>query len=597
MKSASGTDTNIRVAPEANGVLQPVVLQFANIGTLLADRASQYQSKPCFAEKQGGRYVASSWTTVWRQIQTVGHHWGSLGLAKGDRVAVLSENRGEMLVHDLAGMASGMMVVPIFSGYYPDQVAFILEHADPRVLTVSNVQQFEKIKSWKGRDRLLRIFVMDPAGMSFDAQVRPFSELLAAPPGPLSSAWSSVSSDDPCLIMYTSGTTGHPKGVVLTHRNILSQQQAVNEVWEVSDQDTFLSYLPWHHSFGGLFERFMALYQGAMLYLDESRGKNIALMLENWKLVYPTIFFSVPKVYQALMAEAAHSVEVEHTLFHSKLRFVFTAAAPLSDEVSNVFMRHGVPVHEGWGLTETSPDITLTRPGYRRVSGIVGWPLPGVEVRLSEEGEILARGPNIMKGYYRDPELTAQVLEADGWFHTGDLGEWTEQGMRIVGRVDGIFKLSNAEKVCPDRIEKAVAGISRLVLQCLAVGSGRDEVGLLVFLNWREVEHWLSKRSPPVGLHASQSEDLQRLVEYPPLLAQLTEEIFQANRLLQVKYERAKKFMVLAEELTLERGELTPTMKVVRRKVLAHYQWAVQALYEDQPGLTRKNVGIVPIES
>lgn len=589
-------DTQVRMAPEYGQSVPAFKLNTPNIGTMIAERADRYHSKPCFAEKNNGQFEGVSWSALWKQVRQTATQLSKLGLQKGERIAILSENRGEMLIHDLAGMASGLVVVPIFSGYYPDQVAHILDHSEPSLLTVSTAAQLEKTRQWKGFSSLRRVLVMDVTDVPFDIQIRPFSEAMETPMDPaIEKIMGSLSSEIPCLMMYTSGTTGHPKGVVLCHKNILSQQEAVAQIWDVTERDTFLSYLPWHHSFGGLFERFMALFQGATMYLDESRGKNISLMLENFKLVQPTLFFSVPKVYQALMAESAHSTEIERTLFHPRLRFVFTAAAPLSDEVSNIFSRHGIPVHEGWGLTETSPDITLTRPGYRRVSGIVGWPLPGVEVKLSEEGEILAKGPNIMKEYFKAPDLTSQVLESNGWFHTGDLGEWTLSGLRIVGRVDGIFKLSNAEKVCPDKIEKVVMGRSRLVLQCLAAGSGKDDVGLLIYLNWREVQFWLAQQPLKATFDFTSEEERQKMVEYSGLIAHLTEEIFQANQVLQVKYERAKRFIVLAEELTLERGELTPTMKVVRRKVLEHFQWAVQALYEDQPGLSRRNVGIVPV--
>ncbi len=554
----------------------------SSIGVLLADRTKRFQSKPCFAEKRGGCYESTSWTTLWSQVQNIGAHFLELGLEPGDRVAVLSENRGEMLLHDLAGMSAGLVVVPIFSGYFAEQVHFILNHAEPRVITVSYSGQFEKVRSWSGFEKTSRVYAMETRDILMSDRVRPFSELMdPIDPAAFESRVAAQQPGHPCLIMYTSGTTGLPKGVVLTHKNILSQQKGVSQLWDVNEQDTFLSYLPWHHSFGGLFERFMALYQGATLFLDDSRGKNISLMLENMKAVQPTVFFSVPKVYQALVVEADHDAEIEHVIFHPRLRFVFTAAAPLSDEVSKVFERHGIPVHEGWGLTETSPDITLTRPGYHRVSGIVGWPIPGVEVQVAEDGEILAKGPNIMKEYYRDPELTRQVMDQAGWFHTGDLGAWTDHGLRIVGRVDGIFKLSNAEKVCPDRIEKAALSASRLILQCVAVGSGRDEVGLLMYLNWREVERrWK-------GLEA------QQVVEHPDLHAQLSKDLLRANEELEVKYERVNRFMVLTEELTLERGELTPTMKVVRRKVLEHFQWAVQALYEHRSDLVNKNVVLI----
>lgn len=259
--------------------------------------------------------------------------------------------------------------------------------------------------------------------------------------------------DDICLNMYTSGTMGVPKCVQLMHKNILSQQAALSLVWNIDQNDRFLSYLPWHHSFGGIFELFTALYNGATISLESGYGKDPKEILENWKLIQPTVFFSVPKVYQSLIDLTKHDKSAEDLFFHSQLKFIFTAAAALPKNLSDVFESRNIPVMEGWGLTETSPCCSLTDPKLKREAGVVGKPLPGVSLRLSDDGEIQVNGPNVMKCYYKNDEANKGIFTEDGWFCTGDIGEFTDNGLKLITRKDRIFKLSNGEKVVPSDLK------------------------------------------------------------------------------------------------------------------------------------------------
>jgi long-subunit acyl-CoA synthetase (AMP-forming) len=386
--------------------------------------------------------------------------------------------------------------------------------------------------------------------------------------------------------MYTSGTTGPPKGVVLSHRNILSQQRALSLLWDIGPDDRFLAYLPWHHSFGGLFERFTALSTGATLCLDDSQGRDIARLLANWREIDPTVFFSVPKVFAALVTEARLDREIDQTVSGGGLRLAFTAAAPLPAAPAAYFAQKGIPVLEGWGLTETSPCVTLTPPGQERAPGVVGHPLPGVEVLVREDGEICVRGPNVMIGYYRDPERTAAAIDAYGWFRSGDLGELGPRGLRIICRSDGVFKLTNGEKVPSALVESALTAESRYIEQAVVVGAGREFVAALLFPNLRNLTSWAAERDASVP-------DGAGMLALPEVRALVAQEVGRANAGIAVPYQRVRAYALVPHELAIESGELTPSLKVVRTAVLERFGDLVTALYDpDEPV---KTVGAVVV--
>jgi long-chain acyl-CoA synthetase len=320
----------------------------------------------------------------------------------------------------------------------------------------------------------------------------------------------------------------------------------------------------------------MALWHRALLVLDDSRGRDLDRLLANFAEVKPTVYFSVPRVYQALVARAAADPAVMTTLVHPGLRFVFTAAAPLDDRCYRFFEERGVPVHEGWGLTETSPDVTLTRAAEPRAAGVCGWPLPGTSVRLepveqSEApgcGEILVRGPQVMSGYQGLPEETARVLSPDGWLRTGDLGEWTAHGLRIRGRVDGVFKLQNGEKVPSAEVEARILAATPLLEQALVLGAGQPFVAALCWLSLPVALRWLEERE----LDATEPSQV------PELRRAIVEALQAVNQLAPVPYERVRRVALVPEPLQLERGELTPTLKVVRGAVIRRHAELVKVL-------------------
>ncbi len=584
MKSITETAETVGNADSRILIGEPLGSFDRSIGELLKDRASVLASRPILQEKgPDGVYHATSWEELYRGISSVGAALLAKGIRPGDRIAVLSENRSEMLIQELAVMSIGAISVPVFAGYFSHQIEFILNHAGARLLTVSTLAQLMKLADCEDLSGLEAVYLMEhrPDSIGLESvqgiAVLPFRILTdVAAESDLQAFYAAVDDvlgEDSCLIMYTSGTTGNPKGVELTHRNLLSQQQAVRQLWNMGPDDRFLSYLPWHHSFGGLFERFMALYSGACLSIDESRGKNIKILLSNWKRVRPTVFFSVPSVYQRLANAITASEDVREEIFHPELRFVFTAAAPLPQDVSKLFTDAEIPVLEGWGLTETSPCTTLTDPGRERVSGVVGWPIPGVKVKRADDGEILVSGPNVSKGYYRDEGRNADVTTDEGFFTTGDLGEIVDGGLRILGRRDGVFKLLTAEKVFAPQIEMALVGGSSYIDRAVIIGSGRNYITALIYPDWHALEHWGSSHGLPRidRDNPSRSPEIRRLFAH---------EVQRVNNEIAGRFQRVRKFIIIGKPLSLEAGELTPTAKVVRHRIASNNEALIDAMYK-----------------
>lgn len=539
-----------------------------NFGTMLLERARKWPNSAVFAHRLGGpEYIPVSWSKLQEDVSSLIDFLASREVAAGDRVATFSSNCYEMLAWELAVTSMGAVSVPVFAGYDVGNLDYILAHSEPKAIMVNSEERLEKLKACSARPRISTIVTAQPSAFTV------FNECLGSgSEETLVQASKNVKPSQVCFIQYTSGTTGSPKGVMLMHRNIMSQQQALSKVWSIGHDSRFLSYLPWHHSFGGLFERFTALYQGATIYLEDSYGKDFDRLLSNWSMVKPTQFFSVPKIYIALVTEAKLNPEVKETLFHPELRFVFTAAAPLPRECAEYFLAHKVPVIEGWGLTETSPCCTLTPPDKERIHSYVGEPIPGNEIMVTTENDIFVKGPNVMKGYFKDPERTAKAIDHYGWFKTGDLGELTEYGLRMICRVDGLFKLSNGEKVSSMMVENCLTISSQWIQHAIAAGSGENYVSALVFPNFRNLRNWASKqgRELPEGDALATDPDVQALIA-----AEIRENFTE----FQPKYMEVRDFVIIPKELSLEDGELTPTMKVIRHRVVDEFKDWIALIY------------------
>jgi len=539
-----------------------------SVGALLTRNAAHFASRPVCCERRNGAYHTTSWAELLDDAAAFASFLGEQHIEPGDRVAVVSRNRAAMLATEFATMGRGAIYVPLFAGYTAEQTSELLDHAAPRVVILADSASADRIAI---PTSARAVVTFDggpderPGLLSYDELIRRYRPSALTRREFVSDA-RAVDPDFPCLMMYTSGTSGALKGVLLTHDNILSQRRAIAALWDVTPGDRFLSYLPWHHSFGGIFEKYTALYNGATIFLDDSMGRDFSTLLRNFIETRPTVYFSVPKIYQQLIAHAQAHPDDDPRIFHPDLRFVFTAAAPLPENLSRFFALKDIAVVEGWGLTETSPCCTLTDPSeMRAVAGKVGYPIPGVTVRIAPDGEILVRGPNVMLGYYRDPEASARALPGDGWFHTGDLGELSGNALRLVGRKDRVFKMLNAEKVVPTDIENRLAGMNKYIRHVIVTGDGRDFVAALVFPDYFRIAEEFG------GDRAAAEREVK---------ASLRATMLEFNDTHPVKYERISAFAVISNELSIEEGDLTPSLKVRVKNVLERSRGYVDAVYE-----------------
>jgi long-subunit acyl-CoA synthetase (AMP-forming) len=555
------------------------------IGTMLLDNRDRYGDLNAFAERQDGPYRYWSW----QQMVTDILRFAALVLpdvslsedSVANRVAFISANCYHRLVSEMAVMGSGMVAVPVFAGYAPEMMSDLLGFADVDMLVTDDLEKMALLRA----DCLPScIVVMNAGRVSAEPELLEklsrlgvtsimfMDDLLDAEGrkdyAGIEQRMRSVTPERLAMIMFTSGTSNFPKGVQLTHGNLMSQQKALETLWRPESGLRFLCYLPWHHSFGGLFERLFALHSGGCLAIDDSGGKDAGRLLQNFSEIKPNVYFSVPKVYQEIVTRILSEPDLAGSFFHDGLKFVFTAAAPLPISTSEIFKNKGVPVVEGWGLTETAPCCTLTELSLERTPGVVGFPIPGVELKLGHENEIMVKGPNVMKGYFRQAEASAEVFE-DGWFRTGDVGAITDEGVRIISRLDRMFKLDNGEKVFPARIEDRIAGRCKFIKYAYVFGSGQKHPSLLAFPNYELM-------SADGGGELDQSECV-----YPGKLGDLAGclgDCIQAEQRAGATFERVDAAVVVDTELTVEANQLTPSFKLIPRKIAEDFGEHIEAL-------------------
>jgi long-subunit acyl-CoA synthetase (AMP-forming) len=548
----------------------PLETVMPNIATMLQRNVQLFGDKPAYNENHSGNYASISWNQLHKDILNIAFNLQHYGFKRGDKMIIYSPNRLEMLELELAVMATGGIAVPIFAYFHKETAELLIHHSEAQFAAVAGPMQLGRVDNI----RVKTLFVFDKTDSPFYSNQADFSDLLAER---TDLNFSLSIHDDPdsiCLNMYTSGTMGIPKCVQLSHKNILSQQAALQKIWKLDHTDRCLSYLPWHHSFGGIFELFSALYNGAELSLESGYGKDPKVIMANWKLIQPTVFFSVPKVYQSLVELTKKDKEASELFFHSKLKFIFTAAASLPQKLSDEFERRKIPVIEGWGLTETSPCCTLTDPSIKRHAGIVGFPIPGVSIQLAEDGEILVKGPNVMKCYFKNDEANKGIFTNDGWFHTGDIGEITESGLKLITRKDRIFKLSNGEKVIPSDLEKLIELKCHYISFAMVVGHGEEYPVALLFPNKKLIDQPDYSISPDEGCFCPRNlNELGRCLRGC---------LHDANCGIGQKFAKIKAAMIIDDELSFDRGTLTSSMKLAPKNVLQAYKAHLENIYGAQ---------------
>jgi long-chain acyl-CoA synthetase len=547
------------------------------LGELFTRGITAFPRSDRFLRKKNGAYQPVSSEEFGRQVRACAGALAALGLSKGDRVAILSYNRLEWSVVDYACQLQGVVDVPIYSTLPADQCVYILRDSGAKAVFVEDEQQAAKVR---GVGPTLIAFDPTEGATSFEDFLRTAK---AAPPP-------SVGPDDLATIIYTSGTTGVPKGVMLTQRNLVSNLIASGKVFDVTPQDTILSFLPLSHSFERIFD-YLVFWWGASTGYAEDTDKVAENMLE----VRPTIMAAVPRFYEKVYSKIRKSIAEQKPwrrgLFEwargvgaqaaefwrrgkpkplgltlrfglakllvlnrlrdrvgGRIRFFVSGGGALSREVAEFFHSIGLPILEGYGLTETSPVLTVNRLGATRL-GTVGPAIPGVELKIAADGEILARGPNIMKGYFNKPEETAQVVQ-DGWFATGDIGEIDAEGyLKITDRKKDLLKTSVGKYVAPGPIEGRLKLFPR-ILNAIVIGDRRKFPAALI-----------------VPTKGATKEEIAKDVET------LNESL--------AHHEQIKRFELIATEFSIEGGELTPTLKVRRRVVEQKYKAVIDAIYAE----------------
>ena len=535
------------------------------------------------------------------------------GVRRGDRVAIFAANTPWWTIADLATLAAGAVTVPIYPTNTALQAEHIVRDAGVKIAFVGGAEQYAHLAGLRRDTGPIERVVAFDAGMALDlTDSCPISVPLAHPVSPdLVARGEAASLDDVATIIYTSGTTGEPKGVVLTFENLVVQFEALDRFFSVSEQDRSLCFLPLSHAYERAWT-FYVLYRGAQNFYLEDPKRVIDVMPE----VRPTCMVSVPRLYEKIYATArhrashgsalkrktfewavgvgsryAHTVKrggrvgpllaAEHAvadrLVLHKIRdivggpknFFSAGGAALAKEIEEFFFAAGLLICEGYGLTETAPVLTCNRPGDFEF-GTVGKVIPGCELRIAADGEILVRGRNVMRGYYGKPALTAEAFE-DGWFKTGDIGEFDDRGfLRITDRKKDLIITSGGKNIAPSRIE-AVIGQDYYIEQVAAIGDGRHHVSALVVPHFEALEQWARERGLTFDSLRAMVKD-RRIVDF---IGQRIDE----RQAVLPHHERVKKFTLLHERFSQASGELTPTLKNIRAAIAKKYAAVIESMY------------------
>jgi long-chain acyl-CoA synthetase len=586
------------------------------------ERVSRKHKRPdTLNYKSGGQWVSISSEEMLERAKFIAAGLHAIGVQRGDRVALLSESRVEWTLTDAGSIFAGAIDVPIYPTLTPPQVRYILNDSGACVLFLANSEKYIELKEVLGECAAIKhvIFfdadgITNAEGLTLAQVEQKGRELEQREPGHIDRSAQQTKPDELATIIYTSGTTGEPKGVMLTHSNLVTNLIDSSGHFSFGEQDTVLSVLPLSH----VFERqamYMYLYRGMAVYFAES----LQTIGPNLREVRPTILVGVPRIFEKIYARIreraaeagkvseallAWSVSVardyaKHVLAHQpvpgmlkrkhalasklifskwknafggRIRLLVSGGAALPEDLTYIYIGAGIPIVQGYGLTETSPVISASTIENNRV-GTVGKAIPNVDIRIAEDGEIEVRGPNVMLGYYNKPEETRAVFTSDGWFKTGDIGTIDEDGyLRITDRKKELFKTSGGKYISPQPIEQAIKG-SRFVNQVVLIGAERKFPAALIVPVWEQLESYCKLKGIEV-------KDRSELCRHPRIVDLLQRQIDALTPNL-AKYERIKKVALLENEFTIEGGELTPTLKVKRRVIDQKYKDVIERLYAE----------------
>jgi long-chain acyl-CoA synthetase len=553
-------------------------MTYRNLAELHHCQAERLGRRTALRYKRDGLWHDVSWENYRADALACAAALAEVGIRPGDRVGLLGENCVDWLVADMGILTAGAVNVSPHAPLAARQIHFQLSDAGVRWVFVSTPEQLDKVLRGRGELPTLEgVIVFQPAGPTRDVGTwRGFlqrgRQALARRTDELAHREAALGPDDLATIMYTSGTTGNPKGVMLTHGNLLSNALACQQSSPRNSECVLLSWLPYSHIYARTVDHYLTLLEGVTACLADSPET----VVENLAEVAPTHISAVPRFYEKVLAAVA-TADPQQTnrrlkyIFGPRIDWLSAGGAPLSHPVAQAYQQAGLLVLQGYGLTESSPVISFNRKDRHKLD-TVGPPIPGVEVKIAPDGEVLTRGPHVMKGYWNNPEATAEAIK-DGWLYTGDLGRLDEDGfLSITGRKKELLVLSNGKKVVPSYIEGLLVA-SECIEQAAVDGEGRPFLTALIVPNWENVRRRL--RSQGVELdHAP----LKKLTQHPAVHSLLEQEIESA--LVDVaNWEQVRQFVVLDEPFTVASDELTVSLKLRRNVVLSRHAEELRALY------------------
>jgi long-chain acyl-CoA synthetase len=623
-RPGSSTDTDLREEREAIDS----AVGGLTLGDILARNVERHADEPALSwkERHEGAWLHLSWREYRELVAEAAAGLRRIGVGPGDHVAIMSRNRPAHLVADLAAVHVGATPVSLYNTLAPEQIAYVAGHCSAKVAVVESrefMERWEKVRS--DLPALEHVVLIDDAddladsdwASSWRGLLEAGREVLDAQGGreEFETAWRRTTPDDVATVIYTSGTTGPPKGVVLTHRNVIWTAASIDATGAYPDGLRAISYLPLAHALERLATHYLSLWRAAHVHFCPE----VLQVFEYVPDVRPQAFAGVPRLFEKLQAGILAGVQAEPNerrrkialgalkagqeaarlereggavpmglrakralfdrLVFSKIRdkigldqcmFTVTGAAPIAPDTLDFFGGIGLPLYEGYGMTESSAPATLNLPGKRK-AGSVGIRLPGVEIALGDDGEVLIRGDNVTQGYYRDPEQTAEAIDEAGWLHTGDIGRIDPDGfLFIVDRKKELIVTSGGKNISPANIE-ALLKSHPLIGQACAVGDGRKYVAALVVLDAEAAEQWA--RDNGLGFT-----DVASFAEDPHVRQEVQHAVDQTNQRLS-QAEQIKRFMILPTEWTVDSEELTPTLKLKRRVINGKYADEIESLF------------------
>ena len=585
--------------------------------SLFEQSIQQHGSKPALAHKpKGGTYQDISYAKLGESVDAFSKGLNALGVQKDDRVAILSENRPEWAITDFGSLKAGAVTVPMFSTLTAAQVSYILNDSGAKIICVSTEAQLKKVLSIRDNvPTLEHIILYDASEDETPEGVIQFADVCGDAEAATSGESAEVSEDDIATIIYTSGTTGNPKGVMLTHANFISNLQACKSLIDVGETDVLLSFLPLSHVFERLGGHYVPIFSGAKVAYAESTFT----VARNMQEVSPTVMLSVPRLYETMHDRVLSAVQagspLKQKIFHwgvsvgsavssaiqqgknpsallrmkqgiadklvfaklkaatgGKLRFFVSGGAALPQSIAEFFHAAGILILEGYGLTETSPVISMNHPAKWKF-GTVGVPVPGVEVQIAEDGEILTRGPHVMKGYFNNETETAEVIDTDNWFHTGDIGLIDEDGfVKITDRKKNIIVLSNGKNVAPQPIESELVQ-SPFISQIMLIGNERKNLAALIVPNFDALKAWAEEN----GVETTEPAALLQVSE----IQQLIQRDIRSRLTDFADFEQVRRFALLEKEFSQEADEMTPTLKLKRNVIIEKYGNVIEQMYPE----------------